>query len=123
MDEPLVHELMQRIQALESDKRRWKLLGLSALGALGMVVLLGALGAAAVLTMHWQGSVRGWDAERQARMEAEQARMEAERARAEAQQQLQLLELQKQQAIREERDRAKKFEPKAEDPLPGKEEK
>lgn len=89
MDEPLVDELRHRLQILEQEKRRWKLIGIVALSAFvlllvgGGVVVLGTVSLSAVQLREEQR--RALEAETEARMQAERARMEAERARQEAQ--------------------------------------
>lgn len=89
MDEPLVDELRHRMQILEQEKRRWKLIGITALIAFvllligGGVVVLGTVSMFAVRAREEQ--MRAMEAEREARMQAERAQMEAERARQEAQ--------------------------------------
>jgi hypothetical protein len=75
--DPLVDELHHRLRVLEQEKRRWKLIGVSALVALALAIVGGgiiAVGTAVRLTFQAKR------AEMEAVMQAEQARMEAMRA-------------------------------------------
>jgi len=83
--EPLVDELRHRLRVLEQEKRRWKLIGVSALIALALLVVGGGsvgVGASLFYAVRARDEqMRALEAERRARDEAEQARMEAEQAR------------------------------------------
>jgi uncharacterized protein HemX len=75
--DPLVDELRRRVQVLEQEKRRWKVVGISALIVLLLVVIGGGIlgvGTASFYTHRLR------QAQMQAEVEAMRARMEAERA-------------------------------------------
>jgi cell division protein FtsL len=94
MDEPRVEELLHRIETLEREKRRWKVIGIGSLSILLVIVLLGGLFSVATAVMMQAQHARALQAEQEAlmrAMDAEQARQEAmrerdvaERARSEA---------------------------------------
>lgn len=89
MDEPRLDELMHRIATLEQDKRRWKLIGISALVVIALLLLgdIFFLGAAVLIQAQHAQALR---AERAAALQAQQAeneaRQQAEDARHEAEQ-------------------------------------
>jgi hypothetical protein len=89
MDEPLVDELRHRLQVLEQEKRRWKMIGITALVAFALLLVGGGavvVGTASLFAVQVREErMRAMEAEREARMQAERARMDAERARQEAQ--------------------------------------
>jgi uncharacterized protein HemX len=75
--EPLVRELRRRLSALEQEKRRWKLIGVSSLVALALLVVGGGVVGVGTATYY---SFRMKQAQVEAVMRAEQAQMEAMRA-------------------------------------------
>jgi hypothetical protein len=77
MDEALVDKLMGRVERLEQEKRRWKLIGISALIVLGLVFFGGGVVVMGTATMY---HFRVRHQIMQAQVEAELAEMEARRA-------------------------------------------
>ena len=70
-------ELRHRLRVLEQEKRRWKLIGVSALVALALVIVGGGIVAVGTATRFAFQAKR---AEMDAMMQAEKAQMEAMRA-------------------------------------------
>jgi len=84
--DPRVDELRRRVQGLEQEKRRWKLIGISALIALLLVLIGGGVLFMGTASFY---AYRAKEAQMQAEMEAKraqeaqmQAEMEAQRAQA-----------------------------------------
>lgn len=88
MNEPLVDELMRRVETLEREKRRWRLIGISALLFLVLVVFGGGvlvLGTASMYTLQVREQrMRALEAAERAQMEALRAEQAARQSAEEA---------------------------------------
>jgi hypothetical protein len=84
MDDSRFDELCRRVEALEQQNRRWKIVGVTSLAVLGLVLCLGcplSVGTALVRDRHLRELQAERAAEEKARLAAEEARQAEERAR------------------------------------------
>ena len=87
MDDPSNEELRRRVEALEREKRRWRVTGVISLTLLGLVLCLGCpltAGTALLRARHVRQLQAERDAAERARRAAAEDRAEAERRAAEA---------------------------------------
>jgi hypothetical protein len=86
MDDARFDELCRRVEALEREKSRWKVIGVTSLALLGLVLCLGcplSVGTAVLRGRHVREALQ---AEREAAEEARQAEERARRAAEDARQ-------------------------------------
>ncbi len=82
MDEPRVEELLYRIETLEREKRRWKVIGIGSLSIVLILLLLGGLFSVGTAVMVRARYVEVLKAEREAAMRERDAAEQARRAAA-----------------------------------------
>jgi hypothetical protein len=86
MDEPQIDELLHRLELAEKETRRWKAIGIGALAALTLVLVLGGVISMGTLVYTQARLARTMSEVERARMEAEKQRQQAEQARMQAEQ-------------------------------------
>jgi hypothetical protein len=96
--DPLVYELRRRIQGLEQEKRRWKVIGLAALFALLLVLVGGVVASVGTASLY---AARLRESQLQAVMEAERAEMQAQEAQMQAERARLMFEAAKREAARQ----------------------
>jgi hypothetical protein len=111
MDEPRLEELLYRIETLEREKRRWKLIGIGSLCILLALVLVGGLFSIGTALLIQKQQVRAIRAEQEALMRAEEA---AEQAHQAAMQEREVAERAREAAMQAE-ERARQAEKKVKD--------
>jgi hypothetical protein len=84
MDEPRLEELLYRIETLEREKRRWKLIGIGSLSIVLVLLALGGVFSVGTAILAREAALRERDAVEQARQAEMRERDAAERARWEA---------------------------------------